>query len=43
MKASTFSKEEAMARYVTVALSVVKSRGKGSTPDWATRRLGLAM
>ncbi|CBN77838.1 acyl-CoA binding domain protein and partial Diacylglycerol O-acyltransferase [Ectocarpus siliculosus] len=27
MKASTFSKEEAMARYVSVALSVVKSRG----------------
>lgn len=28
MKASTFSKEEAMARYVSVALSVVKSRGE---------------
>lgn len=27
MSASTFSKEEAMARYVAVALSVVKSRG----------------
>lgn len=27
MSASTFSKEEAMARYVSVALSVVKSRG----------------
>lgn len=27
MRASTFSKEEAMARYVSVALSVVKSRG----------------
>eukprot|EP00752_Nemacystus_decipiens_P002762 g2580.t1 len=30
MKASTFSKEEAMARYVSVALSVVKSRGGGA-------------
>ena len=28
MLASTFSKEEAMARYVSVALGVVKSRGE---------------
>lgn len=32
MKASTFSKEEAMARYVSVALSVVKSRGEQRKP-----------
>lgn len=29
MRASTFSKEEAMAQYVSVALSVVKSREGG--------------
>lgn len=31
MRASTFSKEEAMARYVSIALSVVKSRGETVT------------
>ncbi len=32
MQASTFSKEEAMARYVSVALSVVRSRGEPKRP-----------
>lgn len=31
MRASTFSRDEAMARYVTVALAVVRQRGGAAT------------
>lgn len=37
MRASTFSKEEAMARYVSIALGVLRRRG-GAAPDGGSPR-----